>query len=684
MKRLLTTACIFVVTTIATVSFIAPTVFGQEQETAKANSPPAESVTARVGRVQSPQAQAPQAKVRELATIEGNVSGFVRLPSGRAVIYSVNDSTFTYDIATKHRTLLGTDMHPASVSPQGDRLAFSRSSEDRTAAFLWTMPIDPKTGIATGQAQRVSLRPGRRANFSPDGKMFVFSAGPRPDGTSDVTLVPAMGGAERVVANYPGQTIVGWSADGQSLYVGLGGQTVIERVPVAGGRSKPLVPRTGITDCFAVGFTPDARVAFFQCNPDRFFYRTASGVEGEISVALPPLDNGWGYDLSLESMRYTAMTQVWNQGVRVLDLATGQARDLLPGNGQSSAPVWSPDGRRLAVLSGNRSHYDIAVMNADGSSPRRYPVPMHLNGWGLPPWEMPWSPDGRFLAFRAHDRPTVGWSHDQSQLALLDVNSGQTRFLTTSSATIGSFMWRSDGRAIDKFVWRSDGKAIRALKRTLVPMGGYSPRRWSIVEIELNGTERPLRDISEEWPKASGVGFTSDREAVVTVTADKKTERFLVPLDGGAARRLPDPGTEPGSRIGRTLVAGNRLLIGQVDARGESRVIKILSTVGDSTRTLRLPFSDSYSAVLPDGKQIVSVGKVTGDSVYKLFLVPLDGSAPRLIGEISRGTSFAPATGGLLAPSPDGRLLAYTSDGPYTSKILEVDFGPALQAIMKR
>ena len=35
MKELLTTACLFVVTTIAIVSFIAPTAFGQEQNTAK-------------------------------------------------------------------------------------------------------------------------------------------------------------------------------------------------------------------------------------------------------------------------------------------------------------------------------------------------------------------------------------------------------------------------------------------------------------------------------------------------------------------------------------------------------------------------------------------------------------------------------------------------------------------------
>jgi Tol biopolymer transport system component len=644
------------------------------------------------GRAQAPQV-VPQAKVREIATIEGMVNGFARVPGGRALIYAVTDggdrffprvedSTFTYDIATKRRTQLGTNMLPAAVSPLGDRLVFNRSSEDRTGNFMWTMPIDPKTGIATGQAQRVSLRPGRRAWFSPDGQTLALDAGPRPDGSLDLTIVPATGGPERVVATYARSVSQAWSADGKSLYVALNSNnspTIIERVPVAGGRSEPLVPLTRGTDHNAVGVSPDTRVAFFHENPDRFFYRTASGAEGEISVALPPpIDDGSGRNMTLNSMlRYTTMTHVQNQGVRVLDLTTGQARDLLPGTVQSSAPAWSPDGRRLAVVSGSRSHYDITVVNADGSSPRRYPVPMHLDGWTGPGfWEMPWSPDGRFLAFRATDGQKVGSSpDDQRQLALLDVNSGQTRVLTTSSGTFA------------RFVWRSSGNAIRIVKRT------GSPNRVSIVEIPLNGPERLLRDLSAEFPRGqvNGLVFTSDREAVVTVTADKQIDRFLVPLDGGAARRLPDPGTEPGSRIGGTgiagiggtgLIAGNQLLLAQVDAKGEARVIKILSTVGDSTRALSLPFAGSQTAVvLPDGKQIVIVGKPTGDSVNKLFLVPLDGSATRLLGEIPRGEE---RQGGRLAPSPDGKLLAYTPEGINTSKIFEIDFGPALQAIMKR
>jgi hypothetical protein len=210
-------------------------------------------------------------------------------------------------------------MLPQSVSPSGDRLAFKRSSEDRTRDFLWTMPIDPETGIATAQAQRVSLRPvtSNAATFSPDGRMLVFLTGPRPGGLYDVVVVPVMGGAERVVVTYPKfMATPGWSADGQWLHVqggsdyrakqielwvssprrsdGSTADSAIVGIPVAGGRSEPLVPRTPITEAGAVGLSPDERVAFFLMGPDRFFYRTASGLEGEISVSLPPFDDGGG------------------------------------------------------------------------------------------------------------------------------------------------------------------------------------------------------------------------------------------------------------------------------------------------------------------------------------------------------------------------------------------------------
>jgi Tol biopolymer transport system component len=633
------------------------------------------------GRAQAPKAQAPQATVRELATIDGDVKGFLRLPNGRILIYAVGSgdgSTFVYDIATKRSTLLGTDMYPAGVSPQGDRFAFLRSSEDHKERFLWTMPIDPKTGIATGQAQRVSLRPVGSGNamFSPDGKMLAYRPGARSDGTWDIALVSATGGPERVVANYPDREAFAWAVDGKSLYVERGrrGPSAIDRVPVAGGRSEPLFPNTALTAHWVVGLSADARVALFQDNPDRFYYRTASGEEGDIQVPLPALDDGWGHDMSMESMRYATMTQVYDRRVRILNVDTGEAHDLLPGNESTSAPAWSPDGGRLAVLIGNLSHYEIAIMNADGSGLRRYPLPMQLDGWGEP-WEkeMPWSPDGRFLAFRARDRRVVGWNDNTSQLALLDVTSGQTRVL--ASASPGMF---------GDFVWRSDGKAIRVQKVGRAGLGGGA----SIVEIDVDGTERLVRDIAAELPKINGAYLSLYSEVVVQVAANKAinrnvpdrnvVDRYVVPLDGGTVRKLLNPAMEPGNRLGGTQIDGNWLRYGQIDSRGEARTITFVSTVGEATRTLHLPFNGHHGANYPGGKQLLNVGKATGDTLWKIFLVPLDGSTPRLLGEIPGGT------GGPLAASPDGRFVAYTSEGRYTSKIHEVDFGPALQAIGKR
>jgi Tol biopolymer transport system component len=315
------------------------------------------------------------------------------------------------------------------------------------------------------------------------------------------------------------------------------------------------------------------------------------------------------------------------------------------------------------VLIGNLSHYEIAIMNADGSGLRRYPLPTQMDGWG-DPWNLPWSPDGRFLAFRARDRRIVQANDHDSHLALLDVTSGKVRVIANKSPGV-----------LDDFVWRPDGKAIRISTRT-DPVNG--PSRASIVEVDLNGTERPLRDLTAEFPTVNSVFLSSDREAVVTVAIDKQVGRYVVPLDGGAARRLPDFSLEPGYRLGGTAVDRNRVRIGQIDARGEGRVITILSTVGEPTRTLRLPFAGHHGVDYPDGKQFINVGKATGDSVWKLFLVPLDGSPTRLIGEIPRGA------GGRIASSPDGKLLAYTSEGRYTSKIHEIDLSPALKAIMKR
>jgi hypothetical protein len=125
-------------------------------------------------------------------------------------------------------------------------------------------------------------------------------------------------------------------------------------------------------------------------------------------------------------------------------------------------------------------------------------------------------------------------------------------------------------------------------------------------------------------------------------------------------------------------MADHLVLNGLFDQRDEARTVKVVSTMDGSARTLSVPFNARNGVLHPNGKHLIVVGQVTGDFQWKFFNVPLDGSPSRLLGEIPRGT------GDFVSLSPDGTQLAYTADGVYTTTILEIDFAPALQTIMRR
>jgi hypothetical protein len=73
--------------------------------------------------------------------------------------------------------------------------------------------------------------------------------------------------------------------------------------------------------------------------------------------------------------------------------ATGSVPVQLTHGGKNRAPVWSPDGSRLAYLhSTSTSGADIWVMNADGTDKQQV---THLGNAQAPAW----SPDGDWLAF---------------------------------------------------------------------------------------------------------------------------------------------------------------------------------------------------------------------------------------------------------------------------------------------
>lgn len=77
----------------------------------------------------------------------------------------------------------------------------------------------------------------------------------------------------------------------------------------------------------------------------------------------------------------------------ILDQKSGRLRELTSGNWRDTAPVWSPDGKRIAFLSDRDGTTQIHVMWADT---REVAQLTHLE---KAPSNLRWSPDGRTIAF---------------------------------------------------------------------------------------------------------------------------------------------------------------------------------------------------------------------------------------------------------------------------------------------
>ena len=90
-------------------------------------------------------------------------------------------------------------------------------------------------------------------------------------------------------------------------------------------------------------------------------------------------------------------------------LSGGGGRRLSVGRGSDNvSPSFSPDGRRIAFMSGRAGHPEIYTMDADGTNVDLLtPLAFGENPYRASP---DWSPDGRLVAFQSHDRRTASRS----------------------------------------------------------------------------------------------------------------------------------------------------------------------------------------------------------------------------------------------------------------------------------
>ena len=237
------------------------------------------------------------------------------------------------------------------LAPDGKHVAFAITTvegKEKRRSAIWIAPADgarPPRALTSGALSSTSPR------WSPDGRALAFlstrpEAGNKESEKSQVHILSLDGGeARRVTSVAEGIRTFAWSPDGTRL--------------VCVGRVAPA--------------------------KDEGFDRT-------------------------DSRRYTGISykydgQGWDDGKRshlfVVDVATGEARQITNGDFNHTDPAWSPDGTRLAFVSDRDSkgtdyegrHSDVWVLPAAGGDP------MRISDHAEADWDPVWSPDGKEIAF---------------------------------------------------------------------------------------------------------------------------------------------------------------------------------------------------------------------------------------------------------------------------------------------
>jgi len=333
------------------------------------------------------------------------------------------------------------------VSPDGKWVIFSVVDVDLAAntktPHIWIVPM-------AGGQERILLpnSQGDRPRWSPDGKHFAFIA----DGGrgSQVwiadfdTAAGTVGGAHELtaIATETGGEV--WSPDGKNI----------------------LFTSDVYPECDG---TPEAAAA---CNAEKLGEHEKSPVKAQIFTHL--LYRHWNaYKEGRRSHIFVVpVSESSPPPGRWPSIGSLTPRDLTPGD--YDAPVFSlggqddyafsPDGQEICYTSNHdknpaaSTNNDLWIVSVSGDPAGSVPA-KNITADNPASDSTPlYSPDGRYIAYRAQQRP--GYEADRFRLMLYDRKTGERKNLTEDfDRWVGSFTWSPDSKRI-YFVAEDKGSSV--------------------------------------------------------------------------------------------------------------------------------------------------------------------------------------------------------------------------------
>jgi TolB protein len=192
---------------------------------------------------------------------------------------------------------------------------------------------------------------------------------------------------------------------------------------------------TGNLNLFPNWAPDNSKLTFvsYRPNPEVVIYSTIDGSRQPFpmfnTLASTPAISPNGTEIA-----FCRRTGSSNSNIFVSALDGSQLRNLTNSTANETSPAWSPSGRQIAYISGEKQG-QVHIRDVDGSNQRR------ILKEGGDSDSVSWSPDGKWLAF--HWKPSRSSNYD---IFVADVAGGAIRQITSGNGSNESPTWAPDSR----------------------------------------------------------------------------------------------------------------------------------------------------------------------------------------------------------------------------------------------
>ena len=425
----------------------------------------------------------------------------------------------------------------------------------------------------------VSLARASEIRLSPDGRRVVYTlreadlAADR--GRSDLWLLDLSAAAspQRLTTHEENDTAADWAPDGAGVYFlsARGGSKQVWYLPVAGGEAQPVTRLPVDVEGFRVSPAGDrlalAIDAFadcpdLECTHKRLDDRKAAKQHGQAYDRL--FVRHWDeWNDGRGSQLFSVPIDTAHRAGKAVALSARLDADV-PSKPFGDRPdyAFSPDGRQIVFAARIRgriepisTNFDLWRVPSDGSG-EPVQVPTDNPAWDAQP---AWSPDGKWLAYLAMDRP--GFEADRFHLVVRDAATGAVRFTTLDwDRSITAFRFSPDGRQVFALtdhlgqhpLWAIDLKS--GARRMLTGAGSVTEFDvagdrvvYGLQDLSspadlwlIDGRTAPRRLTSLNAARLADVRFGEAEQFTFTGTGDDEVRGYAVkPWDWQAGRQYP-------------------------------------------------------------------------------------------------------------------------------------------------